>query len=521
MAKNTATVTAESMAAGQREISVSEFFAKNRHLLGFDNPQKALLMTVKEAVDNSLDACEEAGILPEITVTIQQTVEDRFRVIIEDNGPGIVKAQIPKIFGKLLYGSKFHSLRQSRGQQGIGISAAALYGQLTTGKPVSIISRTGKKKPAHFFRIHIDTNRNRPEVDLDKEIEWDKTHGTRVEIELEGRFQRGKRSVDNYLRQTVIANPHILLHYTAPDGEQTDYARSIRSLPEIPKAIKPHPHGIELGMLISLSKNSSCKNLKAFLQSDFSRVSSRAADEIINKAKLSARARLTSLKRDDFDALYRSINSTRLMSPPTNCISPIGKEGIIKGLKSVISADFYTAVTRPPSVYRGNPFIIEAGIAYGGDQPGDEPAELLRFANRVPLLYQQSGCAISTSVVSMSWKNYNLQQPKGALPLGPITIFVHMSSVWVPFTSESKEAIAHYPEIIKEIKLALQDCGRKVGVHIRKRKRELAEAEKRSYIQKYIPQIAVALEQILGFKKPQTEKTVKNLKTILERSRSG
>ena len=156
--------TAQSLAAGQRDISVSEFFAKNRHLLGFDNPRKALLTTVKEAVDNALDACEEAGILPEVWVHILATAENRFRVGVQDNGPGIVKQQIPLIFGRLLYGSKFHRLRMSRGQQGIGISAAGMYGLLTTGRPVRIVSKIGKGKPLHYYEIQIDTKRNLPEI---------------------------------------------------------------------------------------------------------------------------------------------------------------------------------------------------------------------------------------------------------------------------------------------------------------------------------------------------------------------
>src|SRR5438045_354539 len=150
------------MAKGQRDISVSEFFTKNRHLLGFDNPQKALLTAVKEAVDNSLDACEEAGILPTLRVQIEETAEGRFKVTVEDNGPGIVKAQIPKIFAKLLYGSKFHRLKQSRGQQGIGISAAGMYGQLTTGRPIIITSKTGKGRPAHRMEVRIDARTNAP-----------------------------------------------------------------------------------------------------------------------------------------------------------------------------------------------------------------------------------------------------------------------------------------------------------------------------------------------------------------------
>jgi DNA topoisomerase-6 subunit B len=200
--------TAESLATRQREISVSEFFTKNRHLLGFDNPQKALLTAIKEAVDNSLDACEEAGILPVLKVYIDQLAEDRFRIAVQDNGPGIVKSQIPKIFGKLLYGSKFHALKQARGQQGIGISAAGMYGLLTTGKSIAVTSRTGPGKPAHYYEIQIDTRKNAPQVITDTVVEWEPQHGTRVEIELVGTYKRGRHSVDDYIRQTAIANPH-------------------------------------------------------------------------------------------------------------------------------------------------------------------------------------------------------------------------------------------------------------------------------------------------------------------------
>src|SRR5262245_20365901 len=190
--------SAEELAERQREISVAEFFTKNRHLLGFDSPLKALLTAVKEAVDNSLDACEEAGILPEITVEITKTGEDRFRVAVEDNGPGIVPEQIGKVFGKLLYGSKFHKLSQTRGQQGIGISAAGMYGQLTTGLPVRIVSRTGKKGPAHEYQLSIDTARNKPDIHESRTLDWHQEHGTRVEIEMEARYQRGDKSVDMY-----------------------------------------------------------------------------------------------------------------------------------------------------------------------------------------------------------------------------------------------------------------------------------------------------------------------------------
>lgn len=160
------------MASRQREISVSEFFLKNRHLLGFDTPAKALVTAVKEAVDNALDACEEAGILPEISVEVSDR-SGKSRVIVEDNGPGIVEGQIARIFGKLLYGSKFHKLSQSRGQQGMGISAAGMYGQLTVGKPLHIISRVNGEKLASEMHVSIDTARNQPDIHRKKQLKWD------------------------------------------------------------------------------------------------------------------------------------------------------------------------------------------------------------------------------------------------------------------------------------------------------------------------------------------------------------
>jgi len=274
--------TAQDLALRQREISVSEFFTKNRHLLGFDNPRRALLAAVKEAVDNSLDACEESGRLPEISVELREVAEDRIRIIVEDNGPGIVRAQIPKIFGKLLYGSKFHALKQTRGQQGIGISAAGMYGQLTTGRPVAITSRSRPGGPAHYYEIQIDTQKNQPIILKESEAEWDHpARGTRVEIELEGRYQKGRHSVDAYLQQAALANPHVDIRYLPPKGEETRFARVVDQLPEEPKEIKPHPNGVELGVLQSLLKAAKGRRLAGFLSDAFCRVSPRAAQEII------------------------------------------------------------------------------------------------------------------------------------------------------------------------------------------------------------------------------------------------
>jgi len=510
---------AQSMAARQREISVSEFFTKNRHLLGFDNPQKALLTTVKEAVDNSLDACEEAGIPPDIEVVISEVGENRFRVAVEDNGPGIVRQQIPKIFGKLLYGSKFHRMKQQRGQQGIGISAAGMYGQLTTGRPVQIISRTGERKPAHLFAIALDTKKNMPVIQRDEEVEWEPAHGTRVEIELEAVYKKGRRSVDDYIEATAVANPHVQLRYAPPKSEPRVYPRVTQQMPEETREIKPHPYGVELGILMRMMKDTKARNLSGMLSSEFSRVSTNVAHQICDVAGVSHKARPKRLTGAQIELLFKAIPKVKIMAPPTSCLSPIGEELFREGVTDRLDADFFTAVTRPPAVYRGNPFQIEVALAYGGAMSAEDPIELSRLANRVPLQYQQSHCAITKALLSVDWKKYGLQQSRGALPSGPLTLFVHMVSVWVPFTSESKEAVAAYPEIVKEIRLALQEAGRRLGVFVRKRRREADELKKRSYIEKYIPTIGEALQEILGFSDRRREKTIENLQTILQRSR--
>jgi DNA topoisomerase-6 subunit B len=432
-----------------------------------------------------------------------------------------VRGQIPKVFGKLLYGSKFHTLKQSRGQQGIGISAAGMYSQLTTGQPVKITSRTAAKKPAHYFEIQIDTARNEPKVLVDREVEWDREHGTRVEMELAGSYKKGRRSVDDYVVQTALANPHATVHYKPPKGDEFHRERLTKELPREPQAIKPHPYGVELGALISMLRETKGRTLATALQADFARVSANVAQEICKTAGLRPEMRPKSLGVAEVEQLFRAIPKVKIMAPPASVIVPIGDALILEGLKQTVKADFYTSISRSPAVYRGNPFLIEVGLAYGGEMPGDELVDLWRFANRVPLQYQQSGCAITRGALMTDWRHYGLQQSKGALPTGPMILFVHMASVWVPFTSESKEAVAAYPEIIKELRLALQECGRRLGVFLRQRER-LAEAEKKkSYIKSYIPHIGIALREILGLSKAEEQKVVAVLTDTLERSRTA
>jgi len=589
--------TAETMAAQQRDISVSEFFAKNRHLLGFDNPRKAMLTTVKEAVDNSLDACEEAGILPDITVVIEDLQPDRpatakssrFRVTVVDNGPGIVKKQVEHIFGRLLYGSKFHRLKMSRGQQGIGISAAGMYGLLTTGKPMVIHTRPHARKEAHHIELAMNTKTNRAEVTRDDETSdfppsrlGDLTPttrdlakkgeflspgayptGTSVSIELEGKYQRGRGSVDEFLELTAIANPHARIVFLAPSkvaSEETEIAevvlgfgkqssrsrdreaavdpasaalpakshpdgrglevrpseppsttevggvtihpRGTDTLPVETKEIQPHPRGIELGILLQMLKEAEAEkpgySLFNFLQDRFSRVSSATAGNLCKSIGATSRTKVADIDHKQAEQLFKHLQEAKLPPPPTNCLAPIGVRQLLAGLLKGVRAEFYAASSREADVYRGRPFQIEAAIAFGGDLPADEPARVIRFANRVPLQYQQSACSSFKAVIDANWRNYALQQPKGSPPVAPLVIMIHMASVWVPFTSESKEAIADYDEIRKEMKLALQECGRKLNTYLNRRRRMQREGERRDAFLRYIGEVAKACSAITG-----------------------
>jgi DNA topoisomerase-6 subunit B len=511
--------TAQEMAASQREIGVAEFFARNRHLLGFDNKRKALLTTIKEAVDNSIDACEEAGILPEIQVEIIDMGNDRFRVIIEDNGPGIVEKQIPNIFARLLYGSKFHSLKQSRGQQGIGISASVMYGQLTTGRPAKVISKIKDAEEGHYMELRIDTKKNAPEITNKKTKAWSKEHGTRVEIDLEGSYQRGAQSVDEYLKETAVVNPHVTIIYTNPKAEQLIFPRASNDVPPPAEEIKPHPYGVELGVLMKMLEVSKEATMQQFLCNEFSKVSSKVAKDICEHARVDTKLKPSKVSHEEAEKLIKGINATKIQAPSTDCIAPITSELLEKGIKKEINAEFYATVSRQPAVYNGNPFQIEVALAYGGLQPKDKTVNVMRFANRVPLLFQQGACGFTKAIQSINWKPYGLNQSGSNLPVGPLTVLVHISSVWVPFTSESKEAIAHYPEIINEIKLALQEAGRSLAKYTAKKQRVGQELKKRSFIQKYMSHVVTGLQEILKFDKADEEELLTKLETVLETKR--
>ncbi|AUV81865.1 DNA topoisomerase VI subunit B [Salinigranum rubrum] len=697
---------AEELAKGQREISIAEFFEKNKHMLGFDSGARGLVTAVKEAVDNALDATEEAGILPDIYVEIRE-VDDYLRLVVEDNGPGITKEQVPKVFGKLLYGSRFHAREQSRGQQGIGISAAVLYSQLTSGKPAKITSRTQGKPEAQYFELIIDTDTNEPEIKESRETSWDRSHGTRIELEMEANM-RARGQLHDYIRHTAVVNPHARIELREPGLEEPmKYERATDQLPDPTEEIRPHPHGVELGTLRKMLAATESYSASGFLQEEFTRVGKKTADKVIDNFRdrhfgrelswtppqahdgvdltsvvegavankgasatadfarrvsdvLSNRERVahhevrevvatcadeveadsgtrfgptvrentvealwaavtgpgeedgddveddagygrltadlyavvdgvTSTRKDDatkqgmaerlarnvsglddgrhrlthraladlvngaaddtveYDevtfgetarenviealwssartvpddppkvkeivddrdcarALLEAMRETDILAPPTTCLSPISADLIEAGLREVFDADFYAAATRDAEVHAGDPFVVEAGIAYGGDLASEGSVDLLRFANRVPLVYQQGACAITGVVKNIGWRNYGLDQPGGSgIPNGPAVIAVHVASTNVPFTSESKDAVANVPAIEDEVELAIREAARELKSYLNRRRSMQKRRKKQEVLGKILPEMADKLSEVTGRERPNID----------------
>ncbi|MFP8956386.1 DNA topoisomerase VI subunit B [Natrialbaceae archaeon A-CW3] len=710
---------AEELADNQRAISIAEFFEKNKHMLGFDSGARGLVTAVKEAVDNALDAAEEAGILPDIYVEIQEA-DDYYRLIVEDNGPGITKESLPKVFGKLLYGSRFHAREQARGQQGIGISAAVLYSQLTSGKPAKITSRTQGSADAEYFELIVDTDENEPEISVEETTTWDRPHGTRIELEMEANM-RARGQLHDYIKHTAVVNPHARLELREPNAH-FKFERATDQLPEETEEIRPHPHGVELGTVIKMLAATDSHSVSGFLQEEFTRVGKKTADTIIDEFRdrhygremtwtppesheaadvadavenstankgakatadfaegiadtVSNRNRIghhqlstvvenvadnvgdeygttfgstvrekaleaawqsiighqeaddvpdseqavladesdgavqenvsrivadlyalcddaTSTRKDDevvhafavrlagtfedhedqrhrlthndlrsyvdraadlteeydevsfgdtarenvTDAIWavmvtvpddpplvrelagsrdaasdlvEGMRATNIMAPPTRCLSPISADLVEAGLKKEFDADFYAAATRDAGVSGGDPFIVEAGIAYGGELQAEGTIDVLRFANRVPLVYQRGACATTDVVKSIGWRNYGLDQPGGSgLPNGPAVVMIHVASTNVPFTSESKDAVANVPEIEDEIELAIREAARELKRYLNKRRSMQKRRKKQNVLGKILPEMAEKVAQVTGRNQPDIDDAI-------------
>ncbi len=503
------------LAGKQKQIAISEFFEKNKHFLGFDSLQRSIITAVKEAVDNSLDACEEERILPDIRVEINRLNDDRIELISQDNGPGIPRGVIEHVFGKFLLGSRFHAIRQTRGQQGIGITGVVMYGQLTTGSKTTVISKVEDESSAVRVDLGIDTRKNKAiksgesrDVWVDEFTGEEIKHGLKIRTEMKAKYQRGKQSVYQYLRMTSIVNPHATISLTVKnrDGsviEEGHWPRTTDRLPRVVKEIKPHPHGIHLGTLQRMLREAEERKMTSFLRHNFSGVSMRAAREILKKAGLEESRQPRRIKAEEAQAVLDSFQKVKLLNPPTDCLSPIEDLLIKKGLSKAIDSRFASTVTRETRVTQGNPFQIEVGLVFGGDLVSDSPIEILRFTNRVPLMYQQGGCLLTKAVESVDWKRYGLDQPGGrGLPKGPAAVLIHLASTNVQFTSEAKEAVAVNEEVLGEIRRALMEVGKGLRNHLKKSSQRKKAQEKFELINVILPEISQKTSQILDRDEP-------------------
>ena len=502
--------------SGMQQASISEFFEKNKHFLGFDTLPRSIITAVKESVDNSLDAAEEHRILPEISIEVYKAPgkKDLLRLVTQDNGPGIPQKSISKVFGSLLFGSRFHTIRQTRGQQGIGITGVVMYSQLTTGKPTAVISKISREGSAIRVNIGLDTKKNKAilsnekrfssdEVNEAKGLHWIGDHGIRIETLMKAKYQRGKQSVHQYLKMTSIVNPHASIDFKAYDEEgsiidEASWPRVTDELPRPVKDIKPHPHGLEIGTLQRLLRDADVPSegegantpLRYFLRHTFSSVTNPRAQDIISKAGLTPKDKPHLLKPDQVNDLLAAFTKVKLTAPPTDCLSPIEDLLIKKGLSKAIDSRFVSTVTREPKVTNGNPFQVEVGLIFGGDLPGDQPIQVLRFANRVPLMYQQGGCLLTKALESVDWKRYGLDHPGGrGIPKGPAAVLIHLASTNVQFTSEAKEALSDNVDVHDEIRLAMLEVGRGLRNHLKKQKQKAKAQEKFELVNIILPEI--------------------------------
>ncbi|MCX6802139.1 MAG: DNA topoisomerase VI subunit B [Candidatus Diapherotrites archaeon] len=512
-------ITAEKLAEEFKEHSVAEFFKKNRQMLGLYGKVRTLTTIVHEYVTNSLDACEEARILPEIEVKIEELGEEYYVVTAKDNGPGLTHDTVGKALGQLLAGTKFHRLMQMRGQQGIGASGCTMLSQMTTGKPVKVITGTGRGKP-FACEVTIDPKKNQAKVENLQEL--DKPfRGLMVQARFKDVIYRESSTGPlEYLRRTAIANPHAQVTFISPKGEKTTFNRTANYIPKLPVAQKPHPSGATVDDIITMGKASVARKVSSFLKSDFERVGDTAIEKIQKQVKFDLNKDPKQLSWDEAEQVVTAIKQVDFIAPSTEGLRPIGEERIKKSLESIVEPEFVFTLTRPPKVYAGGyPFEVEIGIAYGGkagagDNGTEEPepkkgeeenatqkvmngenqakVEIMRFANRAPLLFDAGNCAITEAVHTVDWKRYGIRDLENI----PLTIFINFVSVHVPYTGAGKQAITDEEEIMEELRLALMQCARQTAHYINTKRHEIENKMKRDMFYKYIPEIAGALNNI-------------------------
>ncbi|MBE8163480.1 MAG: DNA topoisomerase VI subunit B [Bdellovibrionaceae bacterium] len=510
--------------------STAEYFSKNLQQVGFSSPLKAVLTTLKEAVDNSLDACEEDGILPHIKVQISKIGKgssrntDLVKIVIEDNGPGLSAQDLPAVFGEYLASSKFGKGQCSRGQQGIGISAATTWAQLTNATGVYVESKTKKMPQALSMVIDVDIKNNKGLVKKKTNVKWtSKKHGLKAAFIIDGKVQlNGDGGLITYLEGTALVNPHLEMHYTLLDNDPVHVKRVSDIIPRVPPPTLPHPHTMKLGEFITYSHLYGKMSTSKFLKTGFSRVSDATVKELFKKGKIKSSLMnlpLPKLSDADFKKIFESLQETPLMNPQTNSVLIIGEEALAQSIHRIGDVDFFSVVTRKPRICDFKPVVIEVAMARLSDVKGKEEAslQLLRFANRVPLQFDKSSCALTKAVESVNWKAYGLQQSKNSVPGGPYVLAISMTSPFIKFKNASKETIDASDELVEEIRKALIQTGQKLGRYIRKEKKEFDLERKIQHIEKFAPILVGGLVKITKAPASRKKKAELGLMKILGR----
>ena len=586
------------------QISPSEFFYRNRDLAGFSNPTRSLYTAVREFVENSLDACDQKGILPDVHLSIKAVEPDKpdpktYILTVKDNGPGIESKHVPLAFGTVLYGSKF-GLKQARGMFGLGATMAILYGQITTNKPVSVKSSTDGKI-SNEYQLLLDIQKNKPVI-LKHNTKDVSKQGLTVSIYLEGDYSKAGSKIRDYVYQTSLITPYASITFDDPKDEKFHYSRIIKTMPRPPTIIRPHPHGIDVETIRRMmvesqfeiptvddkmiekvrkdlglaKKNLNFKGIMerakkrwktlsrpirvviammSFLELDFDKLAKIRIEDIdVANKKLHywdfGDSQSKSVDMDPESPYYKQLTNTvqgetlssfltkrfqrvgptaaikfaefagfkpekhmgsftnqelvklsdslqrfeDFMSPDPTCLAPLGAEPLEKGMQKFFNPDFLEVIQRPASAYSGFPFIVEMGIAYGGAIES-KGIKAYRFANRIPLLYDEGSDVVLKVVNDTDWSRYKV---KGEPPL---VIVSHICSTRIPYKTVGKENVADRQEIERELKLALQYLSRKLSSYMSKKGQAEMAKKRANLYAKYIPLIAQFCTELAHKKK--------------------
>ena len=472
-----------------KELTASEFFRRNKQMLGFSGKIRSLTMVFHELITNSLDAAEEAGIRPEITIDLKRVGKDHYILKHSDNGPGIPEAFITKVYCTMFAGSKFRNI-QSRGQQGLGCSGCVLLSQMTTGKPAKVISgyHEGEKLKGIEMTFKMDVKKNQGLILSQQEVEV-QSSGVSIELHFKDvSYSLSEQGAFEYIRRTVIANPHAKIRFRDPTGHKYIFERATDIIPPLPKEVLPHPRGVTADDLIFMAKHTDKRRFRSLLTTSLSRMSTKRVNEIQEATGIDLDKRPKDMKWEEAEKIVELFSKMDFMAPPTSGLIPIGKEQIEKGMREILTPEFVATNTRNPKTYRGGvAFIIESGITYGGESGrivGEQKrAEIMRFANRVPLTFDQGSCAITEALKSIDWKRYGIRDLDNA----PITVFVNLVSTNVPYLSTGKQSVAPEAEILHEVRQATMKIARSLQKYLRAKKAAKEEALRSQLFESLVP----------------------------------